>query len=51
MDSEHKPGTFVSIFLLPAAYRTALRNEVLGLEIRELVLKSSFTTSKKVNSI
>lgn len=51
MHSEHKPGTFVSILLLPAAYGTALRNEFLRLEARELVLKSSFTTSKEVNSI
>lgn len=50
MDSEHKPGIFVSIFLLPAAYGTALRNEVLKLEARKLVLKSCFATSKKVNS-
>lgn len=46
MDSEHKAGIFVSIFLLPAAYGTALRTEA-----REPVLKSSFATSKKITSI
>lgn len=51
MDSEHKPGIFVSIFLLPAAYGTALRNDILRLEAIELVLKSSFATSIKVNAI
>lgn len=50
MDSEHKPGIFVSIFLLPAAYGAALRNDILKLGARELVLKSSFATSKKVNN-
>lgn len=36
MDLEHKPEIFVSIFLLPAAYGTALRNDILRLEARQL---------------
>lgn len=51
MDSEHKPGIFASIFLLPAVYGTVLRNDILRLEARQQVLKSSFATSKKTNSI
>lgn len=48
MDSEHKPGIFVSIFLLPVAYGTALRNDILRLEARQLVLKSSFAKVKRL---